>query len=112
MAGRRFDATVVFVAFSGEEQGLYGSTAFVRELARLFPGARVEAMLNCDIVGGDATANDEAALHRFRLYSSGTPRELSTRPQAVEREGSTDDTSPARNLMRYVGLWARATCPR
>ncbi len=105
MAGRSYDATVVFVAFAVEEQGLYGSVHFVRSLAALFPDATVEAMFDCDIVGGDAEVNDAAALARFRLYSPGTPRELSAIPPdlTMEREGTPDDTSPARGIMRYVG---------
>lgn len=112
MAGRTYDATVVIVAFAAEEQGLFGSIHFVGALGALFPGATVEAMLNCDIVGGDASVNDAEALTRFRLYSPGTPREVTgLTPDATEREGTSDDTSPARGLMRYVGTWGGAYVP-
>lgn len=112
MAGHAYDATVVFVAFAAEEQGLHGSVHFVRSLGTLFPGAAVEALFNCDVVGGDASANTADALHRFRLYSPGTPREISpVVPDGTEREGLTDDTSPARGLMRYVGAWGAAYVP-
>lgn len=112
MAGRAYDATVVFVAFAAEEQGLHGSVHFVRSLGALFPDATVEAMFNCDVVGGDASANDADALARFRLYSPGTPREISpVVPDGMEREGTPDDTSPARGLMRYVGAWGAAYAP-
>jgi acetylornithine deacetylase/succinyl-diaminopimelate desuccinylase-like protein len=106
MAGHPYDATVVFVAFAAEEQGLLGSKAFVAHLATRFPGARVEAMLNCDIVGGDVTANDAGKLQQFRLYSPGTPRE-----QGKAKDGTTDDTSPARGLMRFVGEWGARYVP-
>jgi hypothetical protein len=36
MAGHVFDATVVFADWSGEEQGLLGSAAFVSALSELF----------------------------------------------------------------------------
>lgn len=112
MAGHAYDATVVFVAFDAEEQGLIGSRHFVRSLTEVFPGATVEAMLDCDIVGGDATANDAKALTRFRLYAPGTPRETSRIAlEEPERAGSTDDTSPARGLLRYVGAWGAAYVP-
>lgn len=99
LAGHRFAATLVFVAFAGEEQGLLGSAAFVRDLPVLFPGGRVEAMLDLDIIGGDREANDPASLRQFRLYSPGTPRETSP----IGGDGRTDDTSPARGLMRFIG---------
>ena len=105
MAGHSFDATLVFVAFAGEEQQLAGSTAFVNKLATAFPGAVVEAMLNCDIVGGDTTVNDGSALHQFRLFSPGTPREV------FGPTGTPDDTSPSRGVMRYVGVWGAAFVP-
>jgi hypothetical protein len=105
MNGHAFDATIVFVAFAGEEQGLVGSTALAKTIGWYFPGATVEAMLNCDIVGGDSTSNDANALQQFRLYSPGTPREI-TSP-----DGTPDDTSPSRGLMRYVGTWGAAYVP-
>lgn len=49
LATRRLPATVVFVAFDGEEQGLLGSQAHAAQLAAA--GAQVDGMLGCDIVG-------------------------------------------------------------
>ena len=106
MAGHPYDATVVFVAFAAEEQGLLGSKAFVAHLGARFPAARVEAMLDCDIVGGDVAANDATELQQFRLYSPGTPREI-----GKAKDGTTDDTSPARGLMRFVGEWGGRYVP-
>jgi hypothetical protein len=63
------------------------------------PNAKVEAMLDLDIVGGDTSVNDAAALQQFRLFSPGTPREI------MLPMGTTDDVSPSRNVMRYVGYW-------
>jgi Zn-dependent M28 family amino/carboxypeptidase len=105
MASHSYDATLVFVAFAGEEQTLAGSTAFARKLATAFPGGVVEAMLNCDIVGGDSTVNDAGALQQFRLFSPGTPREV------FGANGTTDDMSPSRGVMRYIGVWGAAFVP-
>jgi Zn-dependent M28 family amino/carboxypeptidase len=107
LAGYSFDATLVFVAFAGEEQGLVGSKALAANIASVVPGAQVVAMLNCDIVGGDSTMNDAAALQQFRLYSPGTPREVG----ATTPDGTTDDTSPSRGLMRYVATWGSVYVP-
>lgn len=106
LAGRSFDASIAFVAFAGEEQGLLGSSSIASHLAALFPGATLEAMLDCDIVGGDADANDAAALRRFRVYAPGAPRERSSAP-----DGTLDNTSPSRGLQRFVGTWGAAYVP-
>src|SRR6516162_175174 len=107
LAGHRFDATIVFMSFSGEEQGLFGSGSIAANLTRYFPSPHVIAMLNTDIPGGDNTANTPADLLNFRLYSSGIPRErFSTAP-----DGSTDNTSPSRGVMRYIGTWGGAYVP-
>lgn len=104
LAGHRFDATIVFMSFSGEEQGLIGSGSIAANLTRYFPSPQVIAMLNTDIPGGDTNANQPADLLNFRLYSSGIPRErFSTDP-----DGTTDNTSPSRGVMRYVGTWGGA----
>lgn len=106
LSGGSFDATLVFVAWAGEEQGLLGSAAFVQNFKTLFPSGTLELNLNCDIVGGDNTANDATALQTFRLFSPGTPREIST--NAI---GSTDNTSPSRLVMHYVGDWGSRYAP-
>jgi len=105
MSGQAFDASLMFVSFAGEEQGLVGSAALAKSIGTTFPGGVVEAMLNCDIVGGDSTSNDATALQQFRLYSPGTPREI------LSADGTPDDTSPSRGLMRYVGTWGAAYVP-
>src|SRR5215472_3600535 len=107
LADHRFDATIVFMSFSGEEQGLFGSGSIAANLTRYFPSPQVIAMLNTDIPGGDSSANTAADLLSFRLYSSGIPRErFSTAP-----DGSTDNTSPSRGVMRYIGTWGGAYVP-
>ncbi len=106
MAGRDYEATVAFVAFAGEEQGLVGSKALAEEYSRYFANARLEAMLNCDIVGGDSSVNDEVALHQFRIYAPGAPRETGR-----SADGTNDSTSPSRGLMRFVGYWGSHYVP-
>jgi Zn-dependent M28 family amino/carboxypeptidase len=107
-AGHIFDASVVFVAFAGEEQGLVGSKALASNIAAVVPGGQVAAMLNCDIVGGNTDTNGPTELQQFRLYSPGTPREVG----ATTPDGTTDDTSPSRGLMRYVATWGSQYVPQ
>lgn len=105
--GHPFDATVAFIAFAGEEQGMVGSAALAKDMASVVPSAQVVAMLQSDIVGGDSSVNDATTLQQFRLYSPGTPREVG----AATPDGTTDDTSPSRGLMRYVATWGAAYVP-
>ena len=101
----QLDATVLIAAFTGEEQGLIGSGQLAKDYATfVVPNAKIEAMFNMDIVGGDNTVNDELTLQQFRLFSAGTPRESN-------RMGVTDDTSPARGVMRYIGHWGSKYVP-
>lgn len=82
----RPDRTIVFIAFSGEEEGLLGSTWYVKH--PLFPLDRTVAMLNFDMVGrlrndklivyGAATALEWPRLldslngkYHFDLHASG-----------------------------------------
>src|SRR5262245_28952873 len=107
MAGKSFQATVVFADFTGEEQGLFGSKNLAAKLSTYFPGATVEAALVSDIVGGDVSANTATTLQQFRLFSPGTPRERSS----TAPDGVTDDTSPARGLMRAIAAATAAYAP-
>ena len=107
LAGHRFDATIVFMAFSGEEQGLFGSGEIAANLTRYFQSPQVIAMLNTDIPGGDTSANTASDLQNFRLYSSGIPRER----RSTDPDGTTDNTSANRGVMRYVGTWGGAYVP-
>jgi hypothetical protein len=106
-AGHAFDSTIVFMSFSGEEQGLFGSSSIAANLNRYFEEPQVVAMLNTDIPGGDQAANTPADLQYFRLYSPGIPRERLT----TDPDGTTDNTSPGRGVMRYIGTWGGAYVP-
>lgn len=69
MARHDFDATLVFMAVPGEEQGLLGAAQWAREARAA--GVRVEAMITNDIVGssrGDAGQHDPK---RLRLFANG-----------------------------------------
>jgi Zn-dependent M28 family amino/carboxypeptidase len=105
--GHAFDATLMFASFAGEEQGLVGSKALAQSIATVVPNGQVVAALNSDIVGGDNTVNDATALQQFRLYSPGTPREVG----ASTADGTPDDTSPSRGVMRYIATWGSAYVP-
>ncbi len=69
MAKHQFDATLIFMAVPGEEQGLLGAAHFAREARK--QGLQIEAMITNDIVGsatGDAGQRDAK---RLRLFADG-----------------------------------------
>jgi len=113
LARASFDDTLVFISFSGEEQGLFGSADIATGAGAAMPapsrleqvtgikGAKVVAMLNNDISGGDNVANTGDDFNAFRLYAAGTPRERTS----TAEDGTSDNTSPARGLMRYIATF-------
>lgn len=69
MARHSFDATLVFMAVPGEEQGLLGATHWAKEARR--KGLRIDAMITNDIIGsstGDAGQRDN---QQVRLFADG-----------------------------------------
>jgi Zn-dependent M28 family amino/carboxypeptidase len=68
-SGVSFDATLVFVCWAGEEQGLIGSSAHAERLAR--EHVPVEALFNNDIVGNSRGGNGTTDAASVRLYSPG-----------------------------------------
>jgi hypothetical protein len=62
-----FDATLVFVAFVAEEQGLLGARNLARRLRDR--NQYVEAVLNHDIIGSDVSGNGVADNRRILVFS-------------------------------------------
>ncbi|MHC4234570.1 MAG: M28 family metallopeptidase [Planctomycetota bacterium] len=95
-----FDATIVFVAVAGEEQGLYGSKHLAGKYGEA--GVNVAGMITNDIVGNATSADGTVDRSRLRVFSEGVP-EIETPEQAKIRlsTGSEND-SPARQLARYT----------
>jgi len=91
MSQYQFGATLVFVAFAGEEEGLYGSRALARRLQR--QGQGIEAVLNNDIIGNDVSGNGSSDPHRVLVFS----------------EDPND--SPSRQIARFVRAAAARYCP-
>lgn len=71
-----FDATIQFIAFDREEQGLYGSAAYASEaLAR---GDQIQRMVNLDMVG-----YNPGGLNQVRLYD-GDNHDQQLMPELLE----------------------------
>jgi hypothetical protein len=101
MTKHRFPATVVFVAVSGEEQGLLGSN-FMSEKAKK-EGMNVEAVLNNDIMGSN-NSNETNIINntQVRVFSEGLPA-FETEKNAVQiRNLGLENDGRSRQLARYI----------
>lgn len=67
MSRHEFPATLVFVAYDGEEQGLLGSAAHASALADA--GVRVDGMITCDIVGNTLGMDGQVYDDYVRCFS-------------------------------------------
>jgi hypothetical protein len=101
MSKYAFPATVIFVAVSGEEQGLLGS-GFMAEKAKK-EGWNIEGVLNNDIMGSN-NSNETNIINntKVRVFSEGLPA-FETEKNAVNiRTLGLENDGKARQLARYV----------
>ena len=96
-APHRFPATIVFAAYDGEEQGLWGSGHHARALAQ--SGGVVEADVNADIIGASVGDRGQAAPSELRLFSEALP--IDAKPARIDVLGGEND-APSRELARAV----------
>ena len=100
LARTKSEATIVFVAFAGEEQGLYGSTHFA-ELAKQ-NGWNVQGMLNMDIVGSPVGGNGARDPFTIRLFSEGVPTSETPDQTRLRQSIGGENDGVSRQLARYV----------
>ena len=101
MSTHSFPATVIFVAVSGEEQGLLGSS-FMSEKAKN-ENWNIEAVLNNDIMGSNNSNETNVVDNtKIRVFSEGLPA-FETEKNAVNiRNLGLENDGKARQLARYV----------
>jgi Peptidase family M28 len=97
LSKHKFPATIVFVTFPGEEQGLYGSKHFAQFAKE--QGWEVNGVLSNDIVGGDTTAGQKPIV---RVFSEGIPVTATEQQVKQIRAIGAENDSPSRELARYV----------
>ena len=101
MSKYSFPATIIFVAVSGEEQGLLGST-FMADKAKI-ENWNIEAVLNNDIMGSNNSSETNIIDNtRIRVFSEGLPAfELEKNATNIRQLGLEND-GKSRQLARYV----------
>ena len=90
-SGIQFDATLVFIAWAGEEQGLVGSNVHAEDLKK--NNVPVEALFNNDIVGNSLGGNGIRDAESIKVYAIGP------------------EDSAARSLARHIKKTAAVYVP-
>ncbi|MCB8933196.1 MAG: M20/M25/M40 family metallo-hydrolase [Fimbriimonadaceae bacterium] len=96
MAGRPWNQTLVFVAFSGEEQGLLGSKALA-ERAKA-EGWKLEAVFSTDIAGSSSNLNGQSDKEHVRVFSD-------------DPDPAGENPQQSRELARFIEWATRGKIP-
>ena len=101
MSKHSFPATIIFVAVSGEEQGLLGAN-FMSEKAKK-ANWHIEAVLNNDIMGSN-NSNETYIIDntKVRVFSEGLPAFETEKNAALIRSLGLENDGKSRQLARYV----------
>lgn len=97
----KFPTTILFVAVSGEEQGLLGAKMLSDKIKS--ENWQVVAVLNNDMIGNnsfDAPKNDRTP--KLRVFSEGLPAFETEKTAAKIRNFGLENDGNARQLARYV----------
>jgi hypothetical protein len=105
MASRRFDATLVFMAVAGEEQGLLGADFFAADAKR--KGLRIEAMVTNDIIGSPVGDSGQRDARQVRLFADGLSPLLRQTLLPGAAAPSAADAAALEALRRQIELQVR-----
>jgi hypothetical protein len=101
MSSGKFSATIVFMAVSGEEYGLYGAKYMATKARQ--EKWNIIAMFNNDMIGNSGSSetllNDNMKL---RVFSEGVPAFETEQMASLRKYTSGENDSKARQLARYI----------
>ncbi len=94
------EATIVFTAVAGEEQGLFGSAhqASVYKAAN----ADIQGMFSNDIVGSSTADDGLRDRHTIRMFAEGVPTSETAAQAAIRRSVGGEVDGVSRQLARFV----------
>jgi hypothetical protein len=101
MSKYEFPVTIIFVAFSGEEQGLYGATHLAKKAKE--ENWNLVAMLNNDMIGN--SFSNETFLKdnmQVRVFSEGVPFYETDEMKNLRQSTNQENDSRSRQLARYI----------
>jgi hypothetical protein len=100
MAPYQFDATIVFMAVAGEEQGLLGATYFAEQAKQ--KNTKIDAMFTNDIIGNTLGGNGVRDRGTVRVFSEGVPSNETTVEGNTRRSVGGENDSASRQLARFI----------
>lgn len=100
LSRKKFKATIVYAALSGEEQGLLGGTLLAETAKER--GWNVTAVLNNDIVGNTMGQNGARVADRVRVFSEGIRASEDLAGQMARRVNGGEDDGPSRALAKAI----------
>jgi hypothetical protein len=101
MSKHNFPATIIFVAVSGEEQGLLGAYYLANKAKK--ENWNIEAVLNNDIMGNNHSNETNIIDNtRIRVFSEGLPLYETEKNAKQIRQYGWENDGKARQLARYV----------
>lgn len=109
MSKYKFDATIIFLAVAGEEQGLLGATYFAEQARQ--KNWNIEAMFTNDIIGGVTTMKNSPDRNSVRVFSEGTPSNETEQEANIRRGVGGENDSASRQLARYIKETAEIYSP-
>lgn len=110
MSKNKYDATIIFMAVPGEEQGLLGARYFATQAVE--KKMNIEAMFTNDIVGGVTTHKNSPDRQSVRVFSEGVPSNETEQQANTRRSVGGENDSPARQLARYIRETAEMYSPK
>jgi hypothetical protein len=101
LAKSNFSATILFVAFAGEEEGLKGAT-YMADKAKA-DGLNIVAVLNNDIVGNSNSSETNISDNtKVRIFSESIPLAETDQEAQIRRAINAENDSKSRQLARYI----------
>ncbi|HEX8565270.1 MAG TPA: M28 family metallopeptidase [Pyrinomonadaceae bacterium] len=100
MSKRKFDATIIFMAVPGEEQGLLGAAYFAEQAKQ--KGMNIEAMFTNDIIGGVTSYKNSPTRQTVRVFAEGVPTNETEQEANTRRSVGGENDSASRQLGRFI----------
>ncbi len=109
MSRREFEATIVFMAVAGEEQGLLGAAHYAEQAKQ--KGWNIDAMFTNDIVGNTLGGNGVRDRRTLRVFAEGVPSNETTEEGTTRRSVGGENDSASRQLGRFIKETATTYMP-
>ncbi len=103
LSQRDFESSIVYVGYTGEEQGLFGST-HAAEIA-VEEDWQLAGVLNNDMIGNIEGVDGVIENNTFRVFAQRRPPDLHEESWSTRYFGGEND-GPSRQLARYVATQA------